>query len=80
MGMNDKFFALLEKIDLEFYKSRIEDDTHDEQSWREGGLVGIKVGEKREQERIMAIFKELNAQPLSKQDFTEKFTQMVEGQ
>lgn len=75
--MNKKFFALLEKIDLEFYKGRIEDDAHDEKSWREGGLVGIKVGEKKERERIVAIFNELNTQPLSKQEFTDKFIELV---
>lgn len=75
--MNEKFFALLEKIDLEFYKDRIEDDTNDEKSWREGGLVGIKVGEKNERERIMGIFKTLNTQALSKKDFTDKFIELV---
>jgi hypothetical protein len=75
--MNEKFFALLEKIDLEFYKGRIEDDTNDEKSWREGGLVGIKVGEKNERERIMGIFKTLNTQALSKQEFTDKFIELV---
>jgi hypothetical protein len=75
--MNEKFFALLEKIDLEFYKSRIEDDTNNEKSWREGGLVGIKVGEKNERERIMGIFKTLNTQALSKQEFTDKFIELV---
>lgn len=77
--MNERFFALLEKIDLDFYKGRIEDDTHDEKSWREGGLVGIKVGERKERERIMAIFDELNTQALSKQEFTDKFTEQVNG-
>lgn len=75
--MNKKFFALLEKIDLDFYKGRIEDDAHDEKSWREGGLVGIKVGEKNERERIMAIFKDLNTQALSKQEFTNRFIELV---
>lgn len=75
--MNEKFFTLLQMIDLDFYSGKIEDDTHDEQAWREGGLVGIKVGEKRERERIMGIFKDLNTQPLSKQDFTDKFTDLV---
>ena len=75
--MNEKFFALLEKIDLEFYKGRIENDTNDEKSWREGGLVGIKVGEKNERERIMGIFKTLNTQALSKQEFTDKFIELV---
>jgi hypothetical protein len=75
--MNEKFFALLQKIDLEFYKGRIEDDTNDEKSWREGGLVGIKVGEKNERERIMGIFKTLNTQALSKQEFTDKFIELV---
>ena len=75
--MNKKFFALLEKIDLEFYKGKIEDDTHDEKSWREGGLVGIKVGEQRERERIIAIFNQLNTEPLSKQQFTDKFIELV---
>ena len=77
MGMNNKFFALLEKIDLEFYKGRIEDDTQDQKAWREGGLVGIKVGEQRERERIMGIFKVLNTQALSKQEFTERFIEAV---
>jgi hypothetical protein len=77
LEMNKKFFALLEKIDLEFYKGRIEDDTHDEKSWREGGLVGIKVGEQRERERIIAIFNQLNTEPLSKQQFTDKFIELV---
>lgn len=75
--MNEKFFALLEKIDLEFYRSRIEDDTNDEKAWREGGLVGIKVGEKNERERIMGIFKALNTQALSKQEFTDRFIELV---
>lgn len=75
--MNKKFFALLEKIDLEFYKGKIEDDTHDEKSWREGGLVGIRVGEQRERERIIAIFNQLNTEPLSKQQFTDKFIELV---
>lgn len=77
MGMNEKFFSLLEKIDLEFYKSRIEDEKHSEKSWREGGLVGIKVGEQKERERIMAIFNNLNSQPMSKQEFTDRFTKEV---
>jgi hypothetical protein len=77
LEMNKKFFALLEKIDLEFYKGKIEDDTHDEKSWREGGLVGIKVGEQRERERIIAIFNQLNTEPLSKQQFTDKFIELV---
>lgn len=77
--MNEKFFTLLQMIDLDFYSGKIEDTTHDEQSWREGGLVGIKVGEKRERERIIGIFKDLNTQPLSKQEFTDKFTNLVDN-
>jgi hypothetical protein len=77
LDINKKFFALLEKIDLEFYKGRIEDDTNHEKSWREGGLVGIKVGRQEERERIMAIFADLNSQPLSKKEFTDKFTEAV---
>ena len=52
-------------------------ETECDKAWKEGGLVGIKVGQKMERERILAIFKELNSQALSKQDFTEGFINRV---
>jgi len=48
-----------------------------ETAWKDGGLVGIKVGKKQERERILEIFHRLNSEQLSKQDFTAKFINLV---
>jgi hypothetical protein len=48
-----------------------------EAAWKDGGLVGIKVGKKQERERILEIFHRLNSEQLSKQDFTAKFINLV---
>lgn len=52
-------------------------ETNHDKAWKEGGLVGIKVGQKMERERILQIFNELNSQALSKQDFTQTFINRV---
>jgi hypothetical protein len=48
-----------------------------EAAWKDGGLVGIKVGKKQERERILEIFHRLNSEQLSKQDFTAKFINLI---
>jgi hypothetical protein len=59
------------------FKFLLGNDKKYDKAWKDGGLVGINVGKKQERERILAIFNDLNAQSLSKQDFTATFINRV---
>lgn len=65
----------MNKVFDKLFKSSLDKIRRD--AWLEGGLVGIRVGQEQERERILAIFKDLNIQPLSKQEFADKFGETV---